>query len=327
MSLDLKNKRILFIGPVFYDYQLIIKSKLESYGAEVIFFGERDYTFKFKIANNLFNKNIDAFQKKHYDRILNKVSLTDFDFLFVIRGYKIPIEFVKKFKDLNPNSKTIMYQWDSIKNNEYIHLLPHFDILFSFDKSDVERNSSLKYLPLFYSDDIKKLGDYDNKNSFRYDVFFFGYYLPERYEMMLRLLEFSRNKNIVLKTFLYIPFTRYVKEILKGNRIRFSIVSFKPLKRSEYLSLLRDSNAIFDSSSITQSGLSMRVIETIGAKRKLITSNAYIKTDNIYNPKQILVVSPNNLEETLPFLKTEIDNYSKGYSLDQWLSTIFNQVN
>lgn len=327
MSLDLKNKKILFIGPIFYDYQNMIKSKLESYGAEVFFFGERDYTFKFKIVYNFFNKKIDSFQEKHYENILHAVDGTTFDFLFVIRGYKIPINFIKKFKELNPKSKTIMYQWDSEKNNKFVHLVPYFDVLFSFDKNDVIKNPRLNYLPLFYADDIENLSSNDFIPQIKYDIFFFGYYLPERYEMMLSILEFSKNNNINSKIFLYIPFTRYVKEILKGNKINFKLISFRPLKRKEYLLFLMESNTIFDSSSISQSGLSMRIMEAIGAKKKIITSNIFIKNESIYNVEQVFVVNPNELERIMPFLSVNSNYYSLGHSLGDWLTTIFNKVN
>ena len=191
-NLDFKGKKILFISPIFYDYHIIIKEKLESLGAEVFFYPERDYSWKFSVVSNFFKSKLDAFQSKYYFDILKKTEHLAFDYLFVIKAYKMPVQFVEIFKARYPKAKTIMNQWDSAKNNSYDYLIDEFHKVLSFDIEDVKENSKLEYLPNFYLDDIKSIDVNSYKNGIRYDVFLVASFLPERYERILKLIDFAK---------------------------------------------------------------------------------------------------------------------------------------
>ncbi|MBL0738862.1 hypothetical protein JI750_18345 [Flavobacterium sp. GN10] len=324
MNLDLRDKKILFIGPVFYDYHSIIQKHLENLGAKVFFFPERDYSIKFTVVNNLFNKKLDKLQEKHYDSILESSKEISFDFLFVIRGYKMTKFFLETFKKRNARAQTIMYQWDSDNNNKFLHLISSFNKVLSFDRQDA-LNNNLIYLPLFYTNDIENIKNtlVDNK----YDVLYFGYFIRERYDMMLKVIDFANKNDLVLKTFLYVPFSVYIKELLKGNKIDFKLINFNPLCRADYLDLLSKSKAIVDTSSLTQSGLSMRVIETIGAGKKLITSNKNIALENFYNSQQVYIYESELVDTILPFLNSDLFSIDSNLSLKNWICKIFETDN
>ena len=116
------GKRVLFIGVKFYDYHLEIKRKMEEYGASVSFFSERDTSIKYGIVNRLFHSKLDKYQELHYSSVLKKTDQIKFDYLFVIRGFKMPLSFVKTIKKKNPGIKCIMYQWDANTNSPFINL-------------------------------------------------------------------------------------------------------------------------------------------------------------------------------------------------------------
>lgn len=71
MNEYLKGKKILFIAPVFNDYEKHIISELEDRGAVVHFFGEKlqrlhiHSLFKFKLYSDWY----DIFQKKYLEKI------------------------------------------------------------------------------------------------------------------------------------------------------------------------------------------------------------------------------------------------------------------
>ncbi|MBO3273560.1 hypothetical protein, partial [Hymenobacter defluvii] len=148
-----ENKNVLFIGVKFYEYHLAIKQKMEQYGAAVSFFAERDTSILYGIVNRLLPQRIDSFQKMHYESILKAIAKKKFDYLLVVRGYRMPLSFVKTVKARNPGIKTIMYQWDANVNSAYLNLdeeynlIPEFDKVFSFDYKDVEQNPWIKYSP------------------------------------------------------------------------------------------------------------------------------------------------------------------------------------
>ena len=64
-------------------------------------------------------------------------------------------------------------------------------------------------------------------------------------------------------------------------------MSFKSLSSNEIVSYYDRSNIVLDISHPGQSGLTMRTFETIGAGKKLITTNADIKNYPFYNPENI----------------------------------------
>lgn len=282
----LYNKSVLLIAPCFHDYHDRIVQALEVRGASVVFFPERDYSIWFKLVNNLANRWLDALQAAHYQNILKKVAGRRFDYLFVVRGYKITPEFISGFRDLNPGATTLMYQWDSNKTNPYAAVLPFFDRAYSFDFHDCDE-LGLQYVPLFYTDDIIRMRE-SFPQQCPYDFFFMGTYIPERYKALVQFKEYLNNlKNFTLKSYIYVPWTRLLKLRLKGIRLDPSIVTTRHLPRTEYLDMLSQSKVVVDVSNRFQTGLAMRVIEALAMHKKILTDNPHITREPFFQSGNI----------------------------------------
>ena len=70
----------------------------------------------------------------------------------------------------------------------------------------------------------------------------------------------------------------------------------------------------------------MRCIETMGAKRKLITTNGHIAEYDFYDPNNILIVDRQNPVvppsfTTSPYRDIPVETYDR-YRIDRWLETI-----
>ena len=91
------------------------------------------------------------------------------------------------------------------------------------------------------------------------------------------------------------------------------------------MDIFENSKCILDAPQAGQSGLTIRSIECLGAKRKLITTNEDIKKYDFYNENNILVFNDNleinNNFFSSPFIEINEDIYTK-YSLRKWLETI-----
>ena len=322
-DLNLKGKSILFISPVFYDYHTVIKENLEYLGAKVFFYAERDCSLRFSIINNLYNSKLEEFQSKHYLNILENTCNIEFDYLFVIKGYKIPISFLEIFRERYSKAKMIMYQWDSESNNPYVHLLPFFDKVFSFDPKDVSDHDNIEYLPNFYLDDINGSVVRTEMKNEKYDLFFVASYLPERYQFVVDLKKFSKENDLRIKSVLIMPFLSYIKQFLKGNYLNLKIISFHPLNRIEYLRLWAQSKAVLDIGSFSQTGLTQRVIETIQVRKKLITTNEYVKDEAFYKSNQVFILGLNLSDSIVEFLNEDFVANETGCSIDNWIKTIF----
>lgn len=324
MSYNFQNKKILFIGPIFHNYHTLIKEKLEFLGATVNFYPERDYGWKFKVVNNFFKNRLSGFQKKHYDSILENSGNVDYDFLFVIRGYMLPDDFVSKFMKLNPKAKTIMYQWDSNEANPFSNVAALFHQVYSFDFKDCNDMPFIKYLPLFYTDDLIPYGQDEQEKE--YDFFFMGWCFPERYKAVISFRDFAVGNNYKLKAFLYMPFSSYLKEIFKGNFLDRSIVSFIPMHRDEYLNILSKSKVMVDVSNPRQTGLAMRVIEAIAMNVKVLTNNMNLKQDKLVeNTELFSFFDEKNVYVQHEFIKDKSSISSNNLMLliELWLNNIF----
>ena len=322
--MNFQDKKILFIGPKFHDYENMIKDELESMGASVDFFAERSYGFDFNIVNNFFGSHVSWYQAKHYGKILKLVEGKKYDFLFVIRGYKMPVSFLKRFKKYNPDSETIMYQWDSQRTNPFSHLVDSFDIVKTFDFEDSE-NLKIKYIPLFYTKDVD---DYQSKDKvYEYDFFFMGFFFEERYEGVLKFKEFCVRNGYKLKPFLYMPFTTRVKYYLRRKKLDKTIVSFKHMDRPEYLKILSKSRIMVDVSNPRQTGLAMRIIESLACNTKVATNNVFFEKDElIANSGMVSLFDLNNISIKQDFFDIECKQNEKiVFSLEEWLKQIFSE--
>jgi hypothetical protein len=320
--MNLSNKRILFIGPKFHDYEILIKEELESKGAFVDFFAERSYSFIFTFINNFFKSYLKTFQAKHYGEITKKIKGKEYDYLFVIRGYMLPESFLSDFKKENPNSTKIMYQWDSERTNPFGHLIKSFDSVKSFDFEDCF-NFNIQYVSLFYTKDVEH---YRNMiKNYESDFFFMGVFFKERYEGILKFKEFCLKNGYKLKPFLFMPFTTRVKYFLKGKKLDQSVISYKHMDRADYLKILAATRIMVDVSNPRQTGLAMRVIESLACKTKIVTNNRYFEKDVVVkNSGMVSLFNLSDIIITDEFFEIAFNNDEKVVdSIDEWLTKIF----
>ncbi|SEW03269.1 glycosyltransferase family protein [Chitinophaga arvensicola] len=322
MSLPLLNKKILFICPIFHNYHAAITEKLQEMGATVLFFPEREYGLSFKLINNFAHSRLAAFQAKHYHKILKSVENEEIDYLFVIRGYMLPQEFMEGFRKNHPGAITIMYQWDSNRTNPFVHLIPAFDRVLSFDFEDCEVNKSVDYLPLFYTDDITH---FINRSSVKeYDFFFMGWFFPERYAAVVEFKKYCELNNYRLKAFLFIPSTSYLKEQLKGRKLDRTIVSKERMSRQEYLQILNASRVMVDVSNPGQTGLAMRIIESFACGTKVLTNNRRLENDSFYTPGYVDFFDDKAPSVNREFVENAVESAKPGVlSIKEWLNLIF----
>ena len=326
----LQGKRILFFSAHLFGYQNDIRLAMESVGAIVDYYDERP-------ANNFLvkgviriNRNLLAGYINHYyNKIIKETLQKEYDYVFFIKGESISASNVRRLKQFHPEANFIIYHWDSIANNSNAqNLLPYFDRVFSFDKIDCER-LGLHFLPLFYTPDYANIPYYDKE--IKYDMLFVGTTHSDRYKLVKRIEEQIIKMGGLCLTWFYFPSKiLYYKMKIQNSYLRQIPVHtfhFKPMSKELLLQLYAGSRIIIDVQHPKQTGLTMRCIETLGAKRKLITTNYYITEYDFYNPDNILVVDrnlPYVPEKFLnePYRDTPKEIY-ESYYIKNWLSSIF----
>lgn len=328
--IDIKDKSILLFSPSFFGYDESITQTLLSLGAQVDCFDERpDNTFFSKalirLNSNLLFYHIEYYYNRIYDIIKNKT----YDYVFVVNIEAMPDFFLKKIKNIYSNAQFILYMWDSIFNKQNtVNYLHFFDKVFSFDKIDCER-LKVNFLPLFYLDDYSQINSIQQK--YDYDLLFVGTVHSDRYQL-IKNIEYNIEQQGG-KSFIYFFFPSkilYYKMKLQNNFLRATSVKdfyFKSLSKESLVNLYASSRIIIDIQHPKQTGLTIRCIETVGAKRKLITTNQYIKEYDFYSEQNILVIDRSNPVIPQDFLNlpySEIsDDIYKKYSIQNWINIIF----
>ena len=330
----LYGKKILLIAPTFFMYEKAIKEGLENMGAIVDYFDERpanDFYTKalIRINKRLIKKNID----RYYHTIFTEVSERHYDYVFVVNIEAMPIAFLHAIRGRNRNSVFILYAWDSIQNKKGLSdFLPLFDFVFSFDSEDcLSSEHKVYFRPLFFLNEFESIVQ---KDSFKYDLSFVGTAHSDRYSIIQQLRNQAESYGFNNYWYLFLQ----DKKLFLYNKLtnpsfakaHLSDFHYKPLGRKALLDIISDSQIVIDIHHPKQTGLTMRTIETLGARRKLITTNHYVKKYDFYDERNILVINREKPMLDIDFLKmpyAPLDEYIyQKYSLRGWLDEIFSIV-
>lgn len=329
--MKLVDKSILFISVKFFNYETLIKKKLESLGAKVDYFDERP-------SNSFWSKAIIRLKKdfysyrinKYFHQIIEKIKDNEYDYFFLIKGEATPKFFIDYLRNKNPNIKLIYYTFDSFVNNSNgLELIKYFDDVFTFDNIDAAKYQ-LKFRPLFFADDYSEL--YSQTSSCSYDLTFIGTAHSDRYLISENAKEWCIKNSLNPFSFYFSPskFLFHFKKQTDKNfhKFDFDKISFNSLTHSEIIEIYKKSKVILDINHPGQVGLTMRTFETLGAGRKLITTNAEVKSYPFYNENNIWILDRNNLIFDVAFFKSPFikldQNLYNSMSINGWLEDVFN---
>lgn len=331
MEKYLEGKKILFIAPSFFGYEKEIKKEMENNGAKVKYYADNPYN---DILNSKILVKFSKFRNKIYKNYFSKILLEskkeEYDYCFVIKGDMIPNFFLHKLK-INKKTFFIMYQWDTIKRFPQIKdKLSYFDKIYSFEYEDTQIYPKIKYLPLFY---LEKYSEIKNLNLDKeIDLLFIGSNHSDRMEILNKIKKIS--EELDLKCFFHIQnkIYAYIKNIIFNknfNNFKELGYTYKSLTVEEIIELYKKSKIIIDIQALGQKGLTMRMIECLGAQKKIITTNENISNKDFYDEKNILIIDRENININMEFIKKEYEPIDetlyKKYSLDAWIKTLFEE--
>lgn len=324
------KKEILLIMPNFFDYPQAISEELENMGYEVDFFDDRPSTNGFIKAIIRVNKDlIGKYIANYFEEIMKTVRSKKYDVVFLISGQSLSFseEMILQIKKEQPQARYVLYQWDSLKNFPYIKKIESlFDDCYSFDRNDVQSNQNLKFLPLFYTKQYEQMGN-QKKKTFKYDFCFVGTAHPRKYKL-IQLMS-KQLKEIYPNQYIYYFFPSrivfFYRKIMNPEfrYAHYNEFHFKPLRGDEMNFVYCESRCVLDSAQSGQTGLTIRVLEALGAQKKLITTNEDIINYDFYAEENIYIYNGKPFDFNSPFFKKpykKIDRsiYEK-YSLKSWL--------
>lgn len=321
-------KKVLFIGPKFYNFEKHIINAIKKIDFQVDFFNEKpELNIWFRIIQKLPNIFFEKYLDKYYQKIVNlKV---EYDYVFVIRAEMIDEKYLISLKDNQKNAKFIMYQWDFVDNLPKLKSqIKYFDKIYTFDANDAS-NFNFQLKPLFFT--TEHINKSKEKKEDKYKISFIGSHHSDRFEFVKL---FKKVNELDTKDFfyhLYRPKLSYIynKYLSKNNigSISFKDVQNKTITEKETLDILNNSNTILDIHHVKQTGLTIRSLEALGLKKKLITTNPLINEYDFYNQNNIFQITRENPYVPKEFFKRnyqEIDyKVYNSYCVDEWVKDFF----
>ena len=119
---------------------------------------------------------------------------------------------------------------------------------------------------------------------------------------------------------------KYKFENWTKEKICINDFKFVSLNSSEVLAYLNKCKTVIDIQHPKQIGLTMRTIEMLGLKKKLITTNTDIVNYDFYNKNNICVIDRENIEIDKSFFLSDYDydtdNCREKYSLDFFINEL-----
>lgn len=327
---SMEGKRVLFFANRLFGIEQVIKETLEKKGAIVEYYDERPANTFFVKALIRINRNLLGFYvDRYHQNIIARTAAKKYDYIFFIKGESFSYKNLSHLLSSHPEAHSIVYHWDSIaNNNNALNLLGLFDSKYSFDRIDCKK-LNIEFLPLFYYDDYRKIKE--NKDRSCTDLLFVGTVHSNRYRIIKEVIRQFEDMGCKCNVYFYfqgkLMFYKYRITHKEAWKINKEEVHYEPISRSRLLELYKDSRIIIDVSHPKQTGLTLRCMETLGAGKKLITTNRDIVNYDFYNPDNILVINGDDIEIPMDFIKSEYkpiaeEVYEK-YSLSHWVDTLF----
>lgn len=313
---NLSGKKIFLLCPIFYKYTDLIIKSLSDLGLEVTYYENKMFPTDLRcsiykpgtILRKIFNNNI---RKKYEIEIINGCQNKEFDFFLSINGFSVSEKIISCIKIRNPQIKTILFLWDSLKYWKYTNILSLFDTVYSFDHADCIKYN-IKYHPDFI------IGQHYNCNTkIKYDVVHIGsvsIFSSHRILLLAKIKEYCIKNNISH----YITILTSIPDEWKNHKL-FTIIKFltsnqhrllfwryyrykrlgifteKKIPLSEVDNIENSAKVIIDIPPLNQQGCTIRSLEALNRGQKILTTNKSILLDEFFNENMIHIFDPNNI--------------------------------
>lgn len=318
-------KRLLLILPCFYGYENEIITALTTLDCivDVIIENLPSISYFYRFVDVYCKEVRDKIYNEYYHKKLKNNFVSKYDIVLVIRGQTISREIIYELRETNSDACFVLYEWDSVKNNpNAARIADLFDRVYTFDSLDAKENQ-WDYRPLFFSREFKR----DNDRPI--DLALIGKIHSER----LSIFNIIKDDYVKYKSFIYLFERRlvyykqkYINKSPEYTGVDDSSVKFKSLKLEETFDIYSKSNILIDYTHPNQNGFTMRTIESIGSRCKLITNNKKVLDADFYNESNIYYYKTGEFKIPDSFVKSPYCELSEStyekYSIIGWIKEL-----
>lgn len=318
--------RALLIAPKYFDYENDIATELTCQGMQVDMLPDRPFNTPFKKAVLRFRPELGHRRSTRFflDSV-ERFGRTHYNIIIVVQGEGMTVEVLDSLRQHYRAAKFVFYMWDSIENKPFAkRQLPHYDRVSTFDPIDAKKYG-MHNRPLFFGPGF----DRPARQEFAYDLSFIGTVHSDRYRIIKSLVgQLQPDTKTYIYCFLQAPWMydarRLFSNTVKGAKR--SEFHFHPLSKDAVQATFFGSRAVLDIEHPNQRGVTMRTIEALGSRTKMITTNETVKNMDFYNPHNVLVIDRNHPKLDSDFLRTPYcevpEEVRHRYSLRQWVKDV-----
>lgn len=323
----LAGKRILLVVPRFFGYEREIKGELERQGARVDWLPDRPFDSSvLKAVTKIRPQLVFPAADRLYDHLLSEFGATHYDYVLVVNGQTLSTRTLNGLRARFPSAQYILYMWDAFANRpNFRDQLLKFDHVFTFDPQDAA-HYRMRLRPLFFGRGFEPSAQL----AMRYHISFVGTAHTDRFAIVDQLKN-DLPAGISAYWYLYLqaPWVfhayRWTKPGMRNARAQD--FRFEPLDKKTLLSVFAQSRAILDIEHPQQIGLTMRTFETLGAGKKLVTTNRGVRDYDFYSEENICVIDRNAPHVPAEFLdapfKPVPESVRHRYSIEGWVAELF----
>jgi hypothetical protein len=314
--------------PFYFEYEKIIKRALENRKFNVYLINEDfDQVSFLNHAAFLYCPYLkDYIIRSYYTKQIEKID-SKIDTVLIINGRTLTDSLIQELKKVFYDSRFIMYQWDSVEKAPHALMISKYcDKNLTFDRRDAEKFHWM-YRPLFF--DVEDCAP----SKKMYDISFICSLHSQRIAVLDAVEKYASDKRITLFSYMYAERWSFIRQkYIKKNplaQIENSRIKFKKLDLSKTNAIYDRSLCVLDYKFPEQNGLTMRSIESIGHKCKLITNNINIYDEEFYDPRNVYVYDLNSFDIPMDFILSPYKDIKQDayyrYTIDGWIDDVLSE--
>ena len=217
---------------------------------------------------------------------------------------------IKKY----PNKRIIVWYWNSVSDSippTQLKNIKNLEI-WSFDPQDCQKYEFFNNTQFYFTEHLQRKGNISIPNT---KAFYVGAD-KNRSKVLKELREYFEDNNISYN-FHLVKF----KDNIKQKDFEYK----QPLSYPDVIECIRNSEVLIDLVAEWQTGLTLRPLEAIFFKKKLITNMKNITSYDFYNKNNVFILGVDNMNDLFKFISSKYDDadnyiYTKEYSFNEWIN-------